>query len=130
MSQLYADVQRALAPKNFDPGSINGLWGPKTRVAMQGIEISMHLPVTAELTDAVLANLLGKSTPAPIGWLDEATPLMGLKEGPGAKDNPTILEWADDLDVHYPHDSMPGAGCSSRTASARRCPMSRCRPIS
>jgi uncharacterized protein (TIGR02594 family) len=110
MTELVAQVQAALAQKHFNPGPADGLWGPRTRQAMQGYEIANHMPVTDTLTDTVLANLLGRSTPAPIGWLDEAAHLLGLREGPGAKDNEQILDWAQDLELYYPHDDWPWCG--------------------
>lgn len=110
MSELYERVQRALAAKHFDPGPFDGDWGPKTRKAMQAFQISMHLPLTDLPNETTLANLLGVSTVAPITWLDEATRLLGLREGPGAKDNPIILDWGDDLDLHYPSDDIAWCG--------------------
>lgn len=44
-------------------------------------------------------------------WLQAGLGLMGTKEGPGAKDNPAIIDWAKDLGAdiakEYTHDSIP-----------------------
>lgn len=44
-------------------------------------------------------------------WLQAEIALIGLHEGPGRADNPTIIEWAKDLggDIgkEYTHDSIP-----------------------
>lgn len=43
--------------------------------------------------------------------LREALALFGTAEGAGAKDNPVILAWADELGVKgYLHDSIPWCG--------------------
>jgi uncharacterized protein (TIGR02594 family) len=49
--------------------------------------------------------------PGPM-MLVEALKLYGTLEGPGAKDNPTILAWAKELGLSqtYSHDSIPWCG--------------------
>ena len=46
----------------------------------------------------------------PAVWFEEAKRLLGVHEGQGALDNPKILDWADDLDIHFPHDDIPWCG--------------------
>src|SRR3954462_9898058 len=59
--------------------------------------------------------------PAQYAWLSkedgpkmliEALKLFGTLEGPGAKDNPTILAWASEIGLAktYSHDSIPWCG--------------------
>jgi uncharacterized protein (TIGR02594 family) len=43
-------------------------------------------------------------------WFEEAKHLMGTKELAGKKDNGVILDWAADLDLHYPSDEIPWCG--------------------
>lgn len=44
-------------------------------------------------------------------WLQAGMPLIGLREGRGATDNPTIIEWAKEeggeIAKEYTHDSIP-----------------------
>lgn len=45
-------------------------------------------------------------------WLDTAKSHIGLKEIPGRKSNPTILQWASDVNVEnvYKNDDTPWCG--------------------
>lgn len=35
---------------------------------------------------------------------------MGTKEAQGSRNNAAILDWAKDLDIHYPGDDVPWCG--------------------
>lgn len=58
--------------------------------------------------------------PAP-KMLIEAIKLLGTKEMPGTKDNPEILEWAEEtgLDKKYSADSIPWCGLLMAVVSER-----------
>ena len=105
-----AVIQRALEAAHFDPGPIDNAWGPKTSRALKAYQTANNLPATGLPNADTLAALLGTTAPLPILWLDEAERLLGLKEGAGAKDNATILDWADDLDIHFAADSIAWCG--------------------
>lgn len=109
---LTLAIQKELLAQHYSlgPTGADGDWGPKTRGAMNAYQIANHLPITALPDQVLIGRLLGKALPVPIGWLDEATRLLGLREGPGRKDNPVILDWADDLDLHYPSDDIAWCG--------------------
>ena len=106
---LIETIQKTLKASGLNPGPTDGIWGPLTRRAVEDWQRKWYIPVSGQLDGQTLKSL-GIEAPQPILWLDTATRLMGLKEGKGAADNPTILDWADDLDLHYPHDDIAWCG--------------------
>jgi uncharacterized protein (TIGR02594 family) len=90
----------------------DGIVGPNTRLALFGVAA----PPADTLNDPGLP------------WFQEAKRLIGLKEGPGEEiDNQTLLDWGEDLDVHFPNDSVPWCGlfiahCIASTLSAEPLP--------
>lgn len=117
------DIQKALAAKGFDPGGADGIWGRKTIKAIRAFQGAGGLTADGIVGPKTLAKLFGDASSAggvgaaaaaaaagPLVWYEEAKRLLGLREGAGAIDNPTILDWADDLDIHYPHDDIPWCG--------------------
>ncbi|MEA3041166.1 MAG: hypothetical protein QOC65_655 [Sphingomonadales bacterium] len=116
------DIQQALADKGFDTGGVDGVWGRKSIAAARAFQAAKGLTADGVVGPRTLAALFpgGGGTPAsgggadtggaPAVWYEEAKNLLGLREGPAARDNPTILDWADDLDIHYPHDDIPWCG--------------------
>lgn len=110
MSNLYLEVQQALVAGGYPPGPIDGIWGPRSRLALTSFQRNNGLTPDGVPGAATLSKLLGRVPDLPIPWLDEATRLMGLREGVGSQDNPVILDWARDLDLLYPHDSVAWCG--------------------
>jgi peptidoglycan hydrolase-like protein with peptidoglycan-binding domain len=53
-------AQETLKARGFDPGPIDGLWGPTSTKAADGIRSKENLPAASELDGALLANLLGR----------------------------------------------------------------------
>lgn len=108
------DIQRALKLQGFDPGPIDGIPGRQTTAAVKKFQAAKHLLVDGIVGPKTIIVLFPARPLVPeppvLPWMDAATSLMGLKEGAGAKDNPAILNWADDLDLHYPHDDIPWCG--------------------
>ncbi len=100
-----SEIQAALAKAGYLPGAIDGIWGRQTVAAVRAFQKDKGLQVDGIVgpqTMAALAALAttpagtSASSKAPLVWLAEARSLLGLKEGPGAINNPTILQWADD----------------------------------
>jgi len=109
-------IQQALAHKGFDPGIIDGVWGRRTEGAVRAFQQSRGLVVDGIVGKNTRFALLGSLSTQAIAddpalvWFQEARRLIGLKEGYGEADNPEILDWADDLDIAYPQDSIPWCG--------------------
>ena len=112
------EIQQALKDKGLDPGGIDGVWGRKTIAAVKQFQTQQGLSVDGMVGSKTKAALFGAaadvSLPLTDGsilpWFEEAKHLMGTKEVLGPKDNPEILDWADDLDIHYPGDDVPWCG--------------------
>jgi uncharacterized protein (TIGR02594 family) len=111
-------IQQTLKDKGFDPGDVDGVWGRNTIAAVKKFQAQQGLEVDGvvgpKTTEALFA---GAPQPAPaavassmLPWFEEATHLVGTKEVLGPKDNPVIMDWADDLDIHYTGDDVPWCG--------------------
>ena len=111
------EIQKALAAKGFDPGNIDGVWGRRTVAAVRAFQASKGLladgvvgPVTAKALDPNAQPAKDSLDEVSLVWFQEARRLHGLKEVAGPGDNEAILEWADNLDLHYAHDEIPWCG--------------------
>jgi peptidoglycan hydrolase-like protein with peptidoglycan-binding domain len=51
------EAQRALRDLGYDPGPIDGIFGPRTRAALEKYQTTERLPVTGELDAATLDRL-------------------------------------------------------------------------
>lgn len=121
------DIQRRLAALGFSPGPMDGVRGRLTIAAVKAFQRSTGLEAdglagprtlallfgaqsatrrSAALSHAELAGECAQTRP----WYAEASRLRGLKEGAGPANNPTILDWAGDLDIAYPADSIAWCG--------------------
>jgi uncharacterized protein (TIGR02594 family) len=127
-------IQQSLAHKGFDPGLIDGIWGRRTELAVRRFQLARGLTVDGiagpntrlALFGAAAAPASPLSDPA-LPWFQEARRLIGLREGLGSADNPELLDWARDLDQHFPADSVPWCGlfvahCIASTLSAEPLP--------
>ena len=56
------EVQRALLRKGYDPGQVDGIFGPKTEGALRQFQKAQQLPVTGRLDDRSLAALRAGQT--------------------------------------------------------------------
>jgi uncharacterized protein (TIGR02594 family) len=120
VSNTIRNIQDVLKSKGFDPGSIDGIWGRNTIAAIRNFQTANKLPVDGVLGPTTRDLLFTTSTPgaAPIAanadvllpWFEEAKHLLGTKEGPAGADNQQILDWAKDLELHYPNDDIPWCG--------------------
>ena len=115
------DIQTALNRKGFNPGEIDGIWGRNTIKAVRAFQGANGLVADGVVGPKTLAKLIGADAPAiggasaasagaPVVWYEEAKRLLGLREGPGSTNNPTIIDWADQLGIDYDHDDVPWCG--------------------
>lgn len=110
-NQQTLDIQKRLIALGFKPGTADGIWGPNTRRAFNAWQAASGLNTTQTPPADHVAKLLGVlGAPPQILWIDEATRLLGLREGVGKANNPVILEWGDNLEVHYPGDDIAWCG--------------------
>lgn len=116
-----AAIQRALKAQGFDPGPIDGIWGRRTIAAVKAFQQARGLEVDGIVGPATTRALSGGAAPAPapggggpasppLVWFEEAIRLIGTKEQPGAGSNPTLINWARDLNIDYPDDDIPWCG--------------------
>ncbi len=106
------ELQIRLRNEGFYPNPVDGIWDRKTIAAVKAFQQSKNLlvdgivgPQTAQALDS---NITSSSLPLP--WLNEALRLVGTREVLGSRNNPVILDWADDLDLHYSGDDIPWCG--------------------
>lgn len=59
------DVQQALAGRGFNPGSIDGLWGPRTSGVVADFERQAGMQVDGKLDAKIMARLFGAAASAP-----------------------------------------------------------------
>ncbi|WP_409281089.1 NlpC/P60 family protein [Pseudomonas defluvii] len=113
-SERVRKIQKALIDKGFFPGEVDGIWGRRTIAAVKAFQKTMGLDVDGVVGPNTTTALFGTSEPLPGGpllpWLAEAQQLLGTKEVLGSRNNPVILDWADNLDVHYVGDEVPWCG--------------------
>lgn len=107
------------------PLSGTSWFGNATDAAVEAFQKLHGLPVdgvinarTAEMIDRALAAKKSGQTSKPVEeviqrplWLQAGLALIGVKEGPGSKDNKAIIDWAKDeggsIAETYTHDSIP-----------------------
>lgn len=113
------DVQNALIAAGFNPGSPDGVMGPRTRAAIMAFQRAKALEVDGIVGPVTFAALFGagriaarsdSAIPLHMPWLIEAARHIGLKEGAGTANNQIILNWAADLDADFHQDETPWCG--------------------
>jgi uncharacterized protein (TIGR02594 family) len=124
-------VQNRLRLIGMNPGPVDGIFGPKTETCVKDFQRRNGMAGSGIVDDATLAALElkldiempapkpvehnGKVYMAPIDWLrHEQRALNGVKEVPGSKDNPRIVEYhkhSGNLGSAPHHDEVPW--CSS-----------------
>lgn len=109
-----ARIQQALVNAGFFPGVVDGVWGRRTIEAVRAFQESEGLVVDGIVGPRTMSRLFRGDVPrmnAPLlPWMTQAQGLLGTKEGRGSIDNPVILDWARDLDLHYPADNIAWCG--------------------
>lgn len=112
-------IQRALVSKGFDPGRVDGVFGPKTSKALIAFKVSVGLMARDRVGPLTRAALFGAG-PAPQSaeqaitapddapeWLVRARGYLGLSEYPGARHNPKIIDWWIRLGLPFRNDETP-----------------------
>ena len=109
------EIQQALQQAGFDPGPIDGVWGRLCVAAARRFQAANGLVADGVVGPRTLARLFANqpaqaaSAPPPV-WYAEALRLLGVREVTGRGNNPVIMDWADDLDIHYAGDDVPWCG--------------------
>lgn len=109
------ELQTRLEALGFDPGPIDGIRGRQTIAATKAFQRARGLDSDGIVGSLTLAALVGSQraqgdTAMTRPWMDEARRLKGLREGQGNANNPVIMDWADDLDIHYSGDDVAWCG--------------------
>ncbi|WP_017346503.1 NlpC/P60 family protein [Pantoea sp. A4] len=115
-----SEIQKRLQVLSIDPGPIDGVYGRKTINALKIFQSKNNLVVDGIPGKKTLAALFPSQNvdlPAQqsvfrldLVWLNEARRLLGVREKLGPGSNIIILDWANDLDIHYPDDEIPWCG--------------------
>ena len=114
-------IQTILKQQGYNPGELDGVYGRRTIQAVKAFQRAHGLEVdgiVGPLTMQALTGAQGVSASAPDGgasgllaWYEEARRLIGTKEAPGDKDNPKIIQWAENLNIDsYQDDDTPWCG--------------------
>lgn len=115
-TQAVKRIQQALKEKGHDPGEIDGIWGRNTIAAVKQFQQEKGLEVDGivgpQTTAALFAEVpVASLVSAPLlPWFEEAKHLIRTKEFLGPHNNPVIMDWANDLEIHYPGDDVPWCG--------------------
>lgn len=109
-----ARIQEALVKAGFFPGVVDGVWGRRTIAAVREFQESEGLLADGIVGPKTMARLFRGDVPRMdtplLPWMAQAQGLLGTKEVAGAGSNRAILQWADDLDLHYPDDNTAWCG--------------------
>lgn len=107
-------IQQALLEKGFLPGVIDGIWGRQTIAAVKAFQTSVGLLADGIVGPETSKKLFGgeeRMNGGPmLPWMVEAENLMGLKEVAGGGNNPAIMDWSRNLELHYSGDDVPWCG--------------------
>lgn len=83
-SPSVVEVQQLLTAQGYEPGTIDGLFGERTRSAIEAYQRDQNLQVTGEVTDGLVARLRETAATA---TAPSAAPAPA--EAPGAADRPS-----------------------------------------
>lgn len=64
-SALVVEAQQLLTAQGYEPGTIDGLFGARTRTAIEAYQQAQNLAVTGEVTEALLERLRETAAAAP-----------------------------------------------------------------
>lgn len=103
MSYFIREAQRILKLTGFYTGDIDGDFGDGSLGAVEKLAVKAGFKTTA-------APSTTASDVKPLAWIVEATKHIGLKEIPGPKHNPTILQWIKNLGGWFTDDETPWCG--------------------
>jgi len=109
-----SEIQTTLHKKGFDPGKVDGIWGRLTILAIKAFQKSEGLEIDGivgpKTAKALFSTHDNVTSMVVLPWLTEAQNLLGTKENLGPLNNPLILDWAKNLDIHYKGDDVPWCG--------------------
>lgn len=118
--EFWTQVQLALGAHGFSPGVVDGIRGPNTDGAIAKFKASVgyrNTPYLGPLTQLKLwkvpdeQQLHDRKTLVWPHWLETAYRYLGLKEIPGARDNPQIVAWWDEIGAGwFDDDETPWCG--------------------
>ena len=108
-------TQKRLRELGFDPGPIDGIRGRRTIGAIKRFQAANGLEadgIVGPLTTRIMwpKTTAQSDADSTQPWMAEAKRLIGTIEGAGSANNPTIMDWADDLDIWYPDDNTAWCG--------------------
>ncbi len=112
-------LQTALKAAGFDPGPLDGAFGPRTRAAVVAFQarhglVQDGIPGPATQTALTAPSHAAAPTaglvPVALPWLAEAARLIGTTEIAGHRHNRAILDWASDARISYAEDETPWCG--------------------
>ena len=118
-TDLVKALQGRLAKLGYYGGPNDGDAGSLTEAAVIDFKSRNGLRPRAFIGPTTLGKLFSdQAMPRPaistsseiVPWLEEAENLKGIREKVGKGSNPLILDWAQNLDVHYPDDDIPWCG--------------------
>lgn len=104
---LVYHLQIFLRQLGFNPGPLDGLLGPKTRAAIRAFQKRNGLVVDGQISTA-LVDLYTKMV-KPETWpahVHLGLSFVAVEEIPGTANNPTIMEWAEELGTDYDGDPV------------------------
>jgi uncharacterized protein (TIGR02594 family) len=110
------EIQKALAGLGLKPGPLDGIWGRQTIAAVKLFQSKSGLTPDGIFGPLTLKALFPGQKPtgglkrSDLVWFKEAQRLIGTRENPAKGSNPTILDWASDIDVIYDSDDIPWCG--------------------
>lgn len=120
------DIQLALIREGLNPGTVDGINGPKTEGAILAFNAKYGLPPTVKLTESGLTILGLHTEPLRTPWINEVNRHMGLHElknrtslwawlrsDKGSVGDPSKLPWCADLvetaiKLTLPSEPFPG----------------------
>lgn len=116
--QAIEAVQTRLKELGWYVGDVDGDAGPLTELALADFKREAGLNPRAFIGPITLSRLFAPVAPRrseipntlEFPWVLEAQRLKGVKETPGSKDNPVIMNWAKELDIDYDGDDVPWCG--------------------
>ncbi|MEM1370591.1 MAG: TIGR02594 family protein [Pseudomonadota bacterium] len=118
-TEALTATQNRLASLGWYAGKIDGREGHLTDLALTDFKRASGLRARPKIGPITLTRLFARGAtrkPVPLPnlsaqpWMHEAKRLLGTKEYAGDANNPIIMDWADNLDIHYTGDDVPWCG--------------------
>lgn len=114
MSAQIRSIQQQLNSLGFDPGPADGVWGRRTQSALRAFQALNGLEADGVAGPKTLAALFPSNQNSQpetlVPWYEEASHLLGLREGAGSGNNQKIMDWAEMLELKYANDDVPWCG--------------------